>query len=475
MNKNYFRYLFRKHKLTILFMFLVYVIISVLYGNSDFKAAAMAGYVLSTILCFILPVLLFHPIHKRSGADQYFALPISRHELLVTSEVFMFLIPAGYFTIASAIGAAVIGTAVIPGGFAVMLLLAYLGFAVQLLVTSALFLIANNLFDGIVMIAAYTVFPLLTAIALNIFTESLIAGNTWFGEGLWIYFLPIYMSIADSSSSISGAVHALAKNEPINLMYIICLALHGVVSLVLLRKNMILRRSERAEQISDGALCYPAVITAYAAAVMLPVSVDIVRCSYTSAVIESVLVLLACVIASFIYRRNMTLTWKPFIGFACAALITVGFSDTAWRTKGFGIPENDVIMRDRITEIHYAGTLHDVPDLVEAEFSISLSAHRKDEAAEAVRDLFEEYRKECINEFYSRRQYKDRSRTWANLIVQYAGSQSRFKDIRQRRYSSDITLTLDQLKVVNELGDADVFVYKSDYSGPVSLQEYLHQ
>ena len=93
MNKQYFRYLAHSYRYLIAFFFAVYFSLSILYAMpSDayfrtYEMCRIAG-VLSVCACFVLPILLFTFVHKRSSADVYHALPISRKEHRITILLF---------------------------------------------------------------------------------------------------------------------------------------------------------------------------------------------------------------------------------------------------------------------------------------------------------------------------------------------------------------------------------------------------
>ena len=87
MNKNYFLYLFKKRKIAIFFFLAVYVGMAFapfMFTNLQdgsvlrdcFLSSVAISSAMSTILCFGLPILLFHFVHQKRTVDIYFSLPV---------------------------------------------------------------------------------------------------------------------------------------------------------------------------------------------------------------------------------------------------------------------------------------------------------------------------------------------------------------------------------------------------------------
>lgn len=181
MSTKFMSYLIKNRKVALIFFFVIYLGIMLtpyLGGNAEYYASDGAmtasqmslmqikgkfwtslgfGIVMSMMLSYALPVLLFAYVHSKKSVDLYFALPVKRSEQLITNILFALAICFGYFFISSLIVYVFFGIkAVSIGSYLLILLSALVIFAIMLCINSLLFLVANNLFDGIVMIASYS-------------------------------------------------------------------------------------------------------------------------------------------------------------------------------------------------------------------------------------------------------------------------------------------------------------------------------
>ena len=183
MSKDYFKYLVRNRKLLIGFFFVLYLVISLFLfrigrGQEVFCSIVMTSMILSLGMTFVLPVLLFSFAQRRSSADVYFALPVSRKQMRLTSLLFAFVLCYGYFLITTLIAWMFCGIGAVRL-FHLALILVFFAFvcAAMLTINSFLYLIGNNIPDGIIILAAYTMFPLFAAVAEDLIVTNIIAGN----------------------------------------------------------------------------------------------------------------------------------------------------------------------------------------------------------------------------------------------------------------------------------------------------------
>ena len=187
MNRNYFRYLFRTYKVLIFFFLAMYLCICLLWNlfsvpgipGYGFYNGVKAAIGLSIILSYALPVLLFSFVHKKSSADVFFALPLSGRELRLTTLAFAFCIAFGYWFIAViiswlfyAVGVYSLLSLLVLTVYAAVMILGLL------VIHSFLYLLANNVLDGIVLLGAYTMIPFAAFIAELAILEEMVAGFT---------------------------------------------------------------------------------------------------------------------------------------------------------------------------------------------------------------------------------------------------------------------------------------------------------
>ena len=187
MNKNYLNYLIKTRKALIIFFFAAYLCVSLTWNLAGvntvpgygFYSAVKAAIAISVVLCYALPVLLFSFVHQRSSVDLFFALPVSRKEQRLTILLFAFGIAFGYFLITTVLAWLLFGLRTVT----ILRLLGILLFAAFLVITllvfnSVLYLLGNNMIDGVVTLAAYTMFPLLGTIAEALIVSNIVAGGT---------------------------------------------------------------------------------------------------------------------------------------------------------------------------------------------------------------------------------------------------------------------------------------------------------
>ncbi|MBR4421463.1 MAG: hypothetical protein IKS69_02915, partial [Erysipelotrichaceae bacterium] len=168
-SKEYFLYLLKSRKYLLLLIVLV-TLLNVI-GNSRTDWTLIIQTLITIVLCFAIPMDVFYHVHDKKAVDTYFSLPVSRKALLGTGIVFSVLIVC--FTLACGIvpyslkhelNMALLLAETLPICTAVILY------------NTTLYLIGNNLVDGVVMMGAYTFMPLAIVWIVNIFVYSYVAG-----------------------------------------------------------------------------------------------------------------------------------------------------------------------------------------------------------------------------------------------------------------------------------------------------------
>lgn len=187
-NKNYLSYLFRSRKVFLIFYYILFLALSLASflmdtpGRDNLSSVYNSLFIATLGSCLLalgLPLLQFSFAHKRKSADIYFALPMKRKEQLFTNLLFIWLASYLFYLMNAALSMALYNNFVPIGSEKVLLLLLVPVFALLLLTicSSAWFLVANNIFDGFVMVAAYSFMPLFLSILLGIFFDSYVAGS----------------------------------------------------------------------------------------------------------------------------------------------------------------------------------------------------------------------------------------------------------------------------------------------------------
>ena len=416
MNKNYFRYLIRNRRILILFCGAVFLAVSLLWslnsaertpGYRFYSIASMAA-VLVVGLSYVLPVLLFSFVHRRSSCDMYFSLPVSRREMRITSIAFAFAVIYGYFLITIVIAYVFCSQGVFP----FPRLLALLGFGALMTLTlivvhSAVYLLANTEADGMILLAAYSMLVITAFMTEGLTMENMIIGREIDTENLVSLMLsPIWLSARTYGSILStnGWLY-----ESFSLTRFLVLVIYAIAGWFGLRHEFDQRKTERAEMISDHPLAYPTVINLYAVLILLLLAGNVIRYREPG---YSVLyaVLLACYAAgTFVYKRRLVPDWKMIGLFVGEAVLTLALMAAMWTTRGFGQADNYSLTKGETITYEYnmqtkPGSLGEIPDSfgtppVYVSFELTFPVKDIENYREAT-DLLDRYRKGLIDWYY---------------------------------------------------------------------------
>lgn len=204
----------------------------------------------------------------------------------------------------------------------------------------ALFLIANNTIDGVIVISAYTIMPLFLLIVSEQFLRTFVAGMNSFDLSFIGYLSPLYMCV-DIFSKYADST-CLLKYHSIVMIVVL------LISCVILYRNYVFRKVERANTLSTNHATYPLIMTVYLFVVLLMLSTSYDR-SYVGArgllvflrnnVIEYIILFAIFVSAYFIYKRQLSFTVKLPVLFIAASVVTLLFAHCAKTSRGFGIAD----------------------------------------------------------------------------------------------------------------------------------------
>lgn len=327
MSKNYFNYLVKSKWHSILFVALMFAlnlaVTFMLEVNLRFRYLESSSTLLSLALAYALPPVLFKYVDKKCSADAYFTLPIARNKvaranlvfgslLLVVPHIFnqmvLLLIDKNY----SIFGPLFVG------------IVAYIAL---MTFNSFTFLVANSVFDGIVMEFAYTFIPFLAYILVNsIITRFIYGLSSIDGEIFARMSLPM-MTI--------GRLMELNGPE-YNIRLLLCAIVYLILGLVGVYFQYTKRKIERAENLSGEKLSYPLIINLYVIVLMLSVSFGL-NINDVGLWIWYFLLFMAYIVANFVYKRKIQITVKNIAVVALSILLSLGISFAADKTSGFGL------------------------------------------------------------------------------------------------------------------------------------------
>lgn len=485
MNKHYFRWLLSKYLAAVIFCLLVSLIfaISMNSGKLDssqadslklYASSLSSGFAMCLLAAYVLPVVLFAFVHKRSSADLFFALPVKRKDMLFTNLLFAFCVTSLMLVIEALTGWFMRGIGLITFGHVLLLILVgCILLAAVLMVNMAFFLSANGTFDGIVMMLAYSLLPVFAAGLIQIFTENIIAGATFESyqslQQKAVYLSPVGMSyefFRELLWKFTGYhSYLLTPISSISWSYFITVLVWCVVAWFSLQYSFVKRRSERAGHISDNFFAYPLVIHIYLFMALLAI-----WCASASHLLLTSLMLVVYIAAIFVYHRTFSISPRTILTYAVIALVCCGIAKAGMATKGFGLAEKYPLGGDGGIGYEYS-TGDESKDV---GFSLYLSKEEMVQYGDIVA-LLEDCRKDSIAWFYEPDRRYDDSMYLSNLNVYDYPLQNQNHTKYSGRYSYDCrkVLNVEELKKINEITPVVVFDYNT--GSEESLEEYLEK
>lgn len=332
-NKNYFNYLLKSKKYLLIFIFLI-TLLNIFANRKVGDTLAVEG-LLALILCYVLPVYFFYYVHDKKAVDSYYSIPVSRNAIVTTGIIFTIasiFLPLLLTFIIYAIKTPLYIVSTLYYCFMILVIVATL-----VIFNTTIYLIANNVFDGVVMIGAYTVLPLVIWIMTNYLMTTYVAGNSYYDVTFASYLSPVYLSVY-------SFVELFDKECMFG--YLITLLIYLVVFTTLLLVGYKRRDVSRANTPSSKFFAYPLVIYIYVFISMFTIATgnnfeyngvfDFLKNNF----ILYVLLFVAFVAAHFVYKRKLYLSYKLPLFFIIAMVISLAFTSIFKINEGFGLSQN---------------------------------------------------------------------------------------------------------------------------------------
>ncbi|MBQ9425856.1 MAG: hypothetical protein IJU42_07940 [Erysipelotrichaceae bacterium] len=462
-SKEYFKYLFRSKKYLLLLIALI-TLMNVI-GNQSDGIMLLIQVFFTMVLSFAMPMDVFYHVHNRKAVDTYFSIPVSRKALMVTGCVFSALVtffPAACAIIRNTLGDRDIST---------LLLLAetLLDCASVTVFNSVLYLIGNNIIDGVVMMGAYTFMPLAIIGILNSFVYSYIAGlrSIEFFEARLLS--PLYMGFYLLDSSWNGNIDYLSL---IGLIVVLILFSY------LLYRSYVKRAAERADSQSTQFLSYPFVINFYLISCLFLIA-SFYNYNYGNLGIFVkdyfflyVLLFAVFVAAYFLYRRKFYFNYRLPLFYVIVMLISLLCAGVCMKYDGFGLSGcyEKAKGKDYCTISAWVDYHNGIYEYVKEEtgedpqyVQIFIEVGGDDASfhpamSEKTSDLIEEIRKKAIDYFYD-----DRDDLSDIGVLYISGKDSR------KYYQYDLNEGLDLQTIVEFAKDPAVTVMIGTYNKEYQL------
>ena len=485
MNKKYLKWLLKERKITLIFFLFLYIAVAIVgssYGDGfRWYSISERAMVFSMILAYVLPLITFSYVHNRQSTDVRFALPVSRREMCITQIVFCAGINFLFWFVTTVLGL------LFSGGIDLIFFLDLTGHTLLWItavtvMNTLFFLTANNLTDGIIMTAAYNVLPAVCLSAAEEFFVNLIAGSTYASLHLDFSWLsPLASGIANENvliDFVAGKTH-----EGFSLFYVCVLIVYVILGCIGLYHHFVRRKTERADQISDDIMAYPAIIHIYLVLSMIFIASNSAF-DLSSSLISWLVLLIIYVIAMFVYKRRIALTPKILGIYAACAVIVLALGQAAVMTKGFGIPlQYHTFEKEYYTcaynfNANSHGSLDQPSDsnIAYVNFAVSIPKAEKDQYAELL-EILERNRKANIEAFYDRKNHEEQ---WHGQLI-FADSDlpvTSDQDYYYGAVNSDyeyhvyVPFTEAELKTISKY--RTIYVYTDD-GNHMTVEEYFEK
>jgi|GEM_PF-5301311 len=366
MSAKYLKYLFKKY-IPVITLFLIlsvalvagYILLekntqpnptysySYYNGETIYEASFTICKLIGIAMCYAIPIPVLSFINNRRKIDTLLSLPVSRGGILGASVLFSVVSAYAFFLFTSTAVYILIGKHYLTGGgFVKLLLCTFLAMTALILFNSVIFLIGNNALDGIILLGAYTLLPLMLYLVTDALLTATLAGYAY---GFLVFNMVfICLSPAYSLINLTSAIYLSSDYQDAMfdsrafLIYVVVLVLYVIVFGVLLYFSFVKRKAERAGQITNGFWGYKFIIPAY----LFLCQIFAATCAVEECAILNILLLFVFVTAGFVYTRKIRLSFKPFIVFAVSLALSIGIVALLFATEFLGLARNIKISGD---------------------------------------------------------------------------------------------------------------------------------
>ena len=447
-SKEYFSYLFKSKKYLLLIILLV-TLLNV-FGTQDAKVSFVIETVICGMLCYFLPVYIFSYIHNKKAVDTFFSIPVSRKATLISGLLFCVLtvfiplaLTLGFYSLVEKIGLVVF----------IYLLELLLIVSTLIIFNTTIYLTANNVFDGVEMIGAYSFLPLVLFICFNNIVSTYVAGLYSMDAPFLMYTSPVVMS---------GNCFIEIVDKGHDVKHLIALLVYLVVFSIILLKAYTNRDVERADTPSSKFFAYPLIIFIYVALCLFVISSQYgydyknILEFLKSEFILYVLLFAIYVAAHFVYKRKLYFNYKLPLFYCLALVLSLVVAVAFKSSQGFGLAQRydhhdnyayyDLYSWNNITNKDILNLIEEQEGHKAQDVSLSVvgpgnydrnTLHKIELNNETV-DLFEEIRQEAIKQYYVYVDPHEANPYKANLTVTHKGQQS-------YSYSFDLDISYETL------------------------------
>lgn len=494
-NKNYFSYLFKSKKIGWIFFFIMYMAIalaSFMDSSSDmidlFSNVVIVAGIESIIMAFLLPVFFFSFVHRKRSCDLYFALPIKRSEMLCTIIAFAFLLCFGFFvfTIGIAYCFTLFNAKISLINLFVTSAFLAISILALLLINTAIYLFSNNIIDGLIILCAYTFIPWVYTLLCSVINTIVFLDNANFAvlNGVWLSPISIVISNFQAlHAKIQQSNYVINSMIPsYNNLYTILLIVYSFIACVTLYYHFIKRKTERAETVSNAFLSYPLLINLCTFLVLSALAFSMLKGYFSNYVLFFIFVFFCYILALFVYKRKIQITFKNVCSFAIMLAFTIGLAQFTFMNKGFNIAKQYSLKEG--TSISYSVSGYQLTkdlaqqahegDSIEYRFVFTIPTDAIDSTKyKEVISILENYRNACIDYWYTSESIGNYD-TFALNVMQKKQTHT----IKDYIYRSNKGLSINDLEIINTFTPVTVDVYDEytfELKHSYNLSEYIEE
>lgn len=481
-SKEYLTYLFKSKKVMVVFIALIFMLIGV---SADEFSAELLNFAFATLLCFALPCLLFMYVHDRKAVDTYYQLPIKREALLVTSILFIWIVVYVPYMLSTVVSILKEYSFMLdPGYFA-----SAFGFLAMIVVNTYLYLLANSVFDGVVMMCAYEVLPLVLFIVLETVLNTFVAGFSHSMIG-WVQYISPVMNAYGLSIGSSYQLDVRIMSGILATVYLF-------VCGYLLYKSYSNRKVERAGTGSSYPLAYPFIIKIYTFLIVFGfVSSMFDSYSFFDAFFNNMFLLVITfaiyIAAQFVYKRRFYFDWKMPVFFIGTIALSLVLCLTLKYTRGFNLSysyprtyENTNVyiysssLENELTELGQYLKSQEIYDDSWYYLNINIDNGYTDRFDPEVEEILNRYRNTLIEDFYTN---KEDNYYWHHSsmnVFKYTPGVYLFDNDYLYRGDHELSLkdifTLAKYSYIDVRIDFNSAVYKIDINGDLIFVESYYE
>jgi len=445
MNKKYLKYLWENHKFSILFAFVMHLLLLALsvWSNTNYLYFEFtAGTVVSIISAILLPPLLLKQVHNRAGVDSFFSIPVSRKQQYFSIIAFCIVTISAIHIVDSSLVYIIfaLGKNV---GFIFHLVAVTLAIAGTVCFTSFCFLIGNSNFDGVVMLLAYSCIPYLFYYFVSAICSFIAGFQSYSTVNNIIYLSPFH------------CIGEMLDAGSFDNMYTFLTLLWTVVYFYLGYRQFVYRKAERAGQISDYFFAYPFIINLYAFILICGFSMYYMTSTSSFNIVIylfTVMLIFVCyAIAKFIYRRRLKIELKDILVFVGAIVLSTIIALVMKGTRGFQIA--DASINSKRVAYEYNIYINNSSQNAELTFIYEYNGGESE-----VNDFFKQLRRKYNDDFYNN------DGNWEYKVNYLTGNWEIYSERLYCVNNYQEINTNDYPMITNGL-DVSNFSYFLDYSG----------